>query len=162
MPLNKLCTYLRSWTLLEKLPIEQPLKNFPEFCRTPRFITVFTRALDWSLSWARSIQSIPSHPVYLRSILILSTHLRLRLPSGLFPPRFLTNILYAFLFSPIRATCPAHLILLDLLNLIMFGEENKLWTWHNVSLLLLLLLLLSVVVVVVVVVVVLHLWARSI
>jgi hypothetical protein len=43
---------------------------------------VFTRALHWSLSWSRSIQSIPSHPFSLRSILILSTHLRLGLPSG--------------------------------------------------------------------------------
>jgi hypothetical protein len=34
-------------------------------------------ALHWSLSWARSIQSIPSHPISLNSILILSTHLRL-------------------------------------------------------------------------------------
>jgi hypothetical protein len=30
-----------------------------------------TRALHWALSWARSIQSILSHPLYLRSILIL-------------------------------------------------------------------------------------------
>jgi hypothetical protein len=37
----------------------------------------------------------------------LSTHLRLGLPSGLFPSCFPINILYAFLFSPIRATCPA-------------------------------------------------------
>jgi hypothetical protein len=31
---------------------------------------MFTRALHWSLSWARSIQFIPSHPISLRSILI--------------------------------------------------------------------------------------------
>jgi hypothetical protein len=37
-----------------------------------------------------------------------------------------TNILYEFLFSPIRVTFPAHLILLDLIILIMFGEEYKL------------------------------------
>jgi hypothetical protein len=31
---------------------------------------VFTRALHWSLSWARSIQSTPFHPISLRPILI--------------------------------------------------------------------------------------------
>jgi hypothetical protein len=34
----------------------------------------------------------------------LSTHLRLCLPSGLLPSGFPTNILYAFLFSPIHTT----------------------------------------------------------
>jgi hypothetical protein len=37
---------------------------------------------------------------------------------------FPTTILYAFLFSPIRSTYPAHHILLDLIILIMFGEEH--------------------------------------
>jgi hypothetical protein len=66
---------------------------------------VLTRALHWSLSWSRSIQSIPLHPISLRSILILSTHLQLGLPGDLFPSGFPTNILYAFLFTPIHATC---------------------------------------------------------
>jgi hypothetical protein len=43
-------------------------------------------------------RSIPCHPIL--SILIVSTHLRLGLPSGLFPSGFPTSILYAFLFSP--------------------------------------------------------------
>jgi hypothetical protein len=45
-----------------------------------------------------------NHPISLISILILSTHLRLGLPSGLFPSGFPTNILHAFLFPPVRAT----------------------------------------------------------
>ncbi|PNF26626.1 hypothetical protein B7P43_G10242, partial [Cryptotermes secundus] len=58
-----------------------------------------------------------------RSTLILSTHLRLGLPSGLFPSDFLTNILYAFLTSLIHATCPAHLIHLDLIILTILREK---------------------------------------
>jgi hypothetical protein len=66
------------------------------------------------------------HPVSLRSILILSTHLRLSLPSSLFLSGSPTNILYSFLFSPIRTTWHAHLILFHLIILIMLGEEYKL------------------------------------
>jgi len=36
---------------------------------TRRFITVFTRARHYSLSWARWTQSTPSYPISPRSIL---------------------------------------------------------------------------------------------
>jgi hypothetical protein len=36
------------------------------------------------------------------------------------------EILNAFLYSPIRSTCPEHLILLELIILIILGEECKL------------------------------------
>jgi hypothetical protein len=110
------------------MPIVQPLKNFPQFYGTQRINTVFTRALHWSLSWASSIQSIPSHPISRRSILILSTYLCLGLPNGLFLSGFPTYILYACLFSPIHATCLAHLILRYLIILMMFCKEYKLWS----------------------------------
>jgi hypothetical protein len=45
------------------------------------------------LSWVSSIQTIPPHPTSWRSILILSSHLRLGLPSGLFPSGFPTKTL---------------------------------------------------------------------
>jgi hypothetical protein len=44
---------------------------------------VFTRALYWFLSWTTWIQSIKSHTISPRFILILSSYLRLRLPSGI-------------------------------------------------------------------------------
>ena len=65
------------------------------------------------------------NPTSWRSILILSSHLRLGLPSGLFPSDFLTKILYTPLLSPIRGTCSAHLILLDFITRKILGEEYR-------------------------------------
>ena len=69
--------------VLEKLTGFQLVKKFPALYGTRRFITAFTSARHLSLSWASSIQSITSSPTSWRSILILSSHLHLGLPSGL-------------------------------------------------------------------------------
>ena len=111
--------------LLEKLTGLLLVKKFPAFHGTRRFITALTSVRHLSLSWANPIQSTYPHPTSWRSILILSTHLRLGLPNGLFPSGFPTKTLYATLSSPIRATCPAHLILLDFITRTILGEEYK-------------------------------------
>ena len=106
-------TYLltpRCRVLLEKLTDLQLVKKFPAFYGTRRFITAFTSARHLSLSWTSSIQSIPPHPTSWRCILILSSHLRMGLPSGLFPWGFTTKTLYTPLPFHIRSTYPAHLI----------------------------------------------------
>ena len=79
---------------------------------------------------AGSGQSMPPHPTSWRSILILSSHLRLGFPSGFFPSGFPTKILYTPLPSPIRATCPTHLILLN-----FFYPNNTGWAVQFVQLL---------------------------
>jgi hypothetical protein len=96
---------LTPWSrvLLEKLTDLQLVKKFPAFYGTRKFITAFTSARHLSLSWASSIQSVPSHPTSWRSILILSSNLRLGIPSGLYPSGFPTKTLYTPLPSPIRA-----------------------------------------------------------
>jgi hypothetical protein len=98
----------------------------------------------WTVEWPRPTSSIhhlprllfvegyynvigPCHPTSLRCILILSSHLWLGLSRDLFPSIFPTEIIYAFYFSPIRATCPAHLTLLDLIILILLFEEYMFW-----------------------------------
>ena len=56
---------LTPWSrvFLEKLTGSQLVKKFPALYGTQRFITAFTSACHLSLSWDRSIQSMPPPPI---------------------------------------------------------------------------------------------------
>jgi hypothetical protein len=84
--------HLRQWLtspwsriLLEKLICSQLIKQFPAFYELRRFITAFRSARHLSLSWARSIQSMSPTSHFLKIHLKIIPHMRLGLPSGLFP-----------------------------------------------------------------------------
>ena len=87
MCMSQLTYLLTPWcrVLLDKLTGLQLVKKFPAFHSTRRSITALTSVRHLSLSWTSPIQSIYPHPTSWRSILILSTHLRLGLPSSLLP-----------------------------------------------------------------------------
>lgn len=56
---------LTPWSraLLARL-IRHSVKKFHTFCGTKPFISSFTKACHWSLSWPKLIQCTPSHPMY--------------------------------------------------------------------------------------------------
>jgi hypothetical protein len=86
---------LTPWSrvLLEKLTGFAASQQIPRIYGTRKFITVLTSTRHLSLSWARSIQSPPPPPTSWRSFLILSSHLRLGVPIGLFTSGFPTKTL---------------------------------------------------------------------
>ena len=112
------------WVLLLDPIGPQQAKNSPHFMSPECCFCVHKSPLV-TLSWARQIQSMPSHPVSLRYILILSSHLCLDFPHCLSPSGFPTKTLYALLLSPIYATSPSHLMFLDFVNLIIIMGECK-------------------------------------
>jgi hypothetical protein len=99
-----------SSTISDSYFISQLLKNFETFYGTRRFMTVFTRARDWSLSWAKLMKSIPPHSISLKFILLLHSQLRLALLSGIFPSTFSNKILYVFrlCFHACYLSCPSY------------------------------------------------------
>jgi hypothetical protein len=91
--------------------IHMNLSLVPILCQTSPTHTIpsYFSQIHFNIIHRRiPILSLPVH-------LILSTHLCLGLPSGLFPSGFPTNNIYAFLFAPTHATYPTHPILLLLL-----------------------------------------------
>jgi hypothetical protein len=86
---------------------------------------MLTTARQLSLSSIRRIQCTHSNPISFRFIIILSSHLRLGIPSDLFPLDIRTKPLYGCFLSPIHATCFADLILHDLFTQMISVEEYK-------------------------------------
>ena len=64
-------------------------------------VSVFTKVRHLSLSQLL-------HHISLITILISSYHMRLALAICLFPSALPTKVLHAFLFPPVRATCPTN------------------------------------------------------
>jgi len=117
---------LTAWNrvLLEKLTGSQPVKKFPAFHGTRRFITPSQVPATCSYPMSARSSSYPTNH-------FLKIHLNILfpfppgLPRGLFPSGFPTKTLHTPLLSPIRATCPAHLILLDLITRKVLGEDCR-------------------------------------
>jgi hypothetical protein len=92
--------------LTEKLITPQIPKKFPAFYETRSFITFFKTARHF---YGRLIQSTPTQPFILRSILILSSHLCLNLPSYPLPSVSHPKRLHALLsLRTYQMPCPCH------------------------------------------------------
>jgi hypothetical protein len=88
-------THSWSWAVLEKPPIVQLSRTSQHFMEPEGSLLCSQEPSTGPCP--EPDKSNPSHYISLRSILILSAHLHLGLPSGLIPFSFPTNILYAFL-----------------------------------------------------------------
>jgi hypothetical protein len=125
---NKTLTYLLhgAESFLRSQPVNfAASQEIPRIYGTRKSLTVPKSARHLSLSRANSIQSQRTPPTSWRYILILSSHLRLGLPNSLFPSGFPTKTLCTPLSSPIRATCPTHLIRLDSTTRTILGKEYR-------------------------------------
>jgi hypothetical protein len=117
---SSLPSLLTPWSsvLLEKLSSSQLVKKFPAFYGTPEFITAFTSDRYLFLSWARSVQSMPTHPASLYPSIYASVFQVVSL-AQVSPPKPCIHL------SPIRATCSDHFILLQLITKIILSEEKR-------------------------------------
>jgi hypothetical protein len=102
---------------LQKLPVAHLLKNTP---MGPKDSSPCSQK-PFTAFYPKPDESIPPYSYNIRFNII--SHLCLYLPSGLLRSGFPTKALYKFTFGPVCDKRPAHLILLDLIALIIFGQH---------------------------------------
>lgn len=114
---NSMGSILFSWEASQKIPniLQNPKIHWPSL---PPF-----------LSQINPFLALPLWAYFFVSVLILSS--TILHPSSPCRSGFSINIFYAFLFSPMCATFPDHLIILDLIILAISGEEYKLWRFFQ-------------------------------
>jgi hypothetical protein len=101
--------------VLNKAVVAQLFKNFPEYYEHLQDSSYHIQKSSTLISILNQIIQFIPHHIFVRSILIISSHLHQGVPSGLVPSDLPTDTMYAFLFPPIRATC----LNLDFIILIM-------------------------------------------
>jgi len=103
--------------------------------------------LLWKSKFHYRLQNTPHHigqyphPVHNFTLYLNKIHSNIILPSTprssekSFPSRFPTKTLYVFLISPMRATCPVYLIIVNLITWVIFSKVHKLRSSTECSLL---------------------------
>jgi hypothetical protein len=95
----------------EKLTVDQLVKKFPSFYRTRRFFAAFTGVRHWIVLRNTAIQATPWRPIYLTSVLILFSHLRLVSSLLVF------GLLIVYTHTSFLPSVPANLILTLIINI---------------------------------------------
>jgi len=112
------------WSLPWKARVPQVGKQIPWILWNPKTDS-YVHTSQYCIPVLSQINPIMTfHPISLKSILILPSHLCLRLSSGLLQAGFTLSILYSIFFSPVCATLPTLLIL----QFCYLGEEHRTWS----------------------------------
>jgi hypothetical protein len=100
------------------------VKKFPAFYLTEVYYCVRSSFLKVPIQSHMNIVHTLTRYIILR----FSSHLRLGLPSGLFPSGFSNQNFVRMCCLPIRCACLSHFIFLDLIILIISDGDSKLWS----------------------------------
>ena len=120
----------------DALLISPPYRNPPHFKSLAKLSNLCKSRTSYPhVLWDKTNYSLNmlQRPIHLWSILTLSLHQRLCLPSGLFSSGFLTKTLYVFFFFPILATYYGHLTLLDTVTRITLSAYNHKAPYYEIS-----------------------------